>query len=77
MAHRVPGPVRRTYNVRPSTLRFRGLDHNEVRAFLRTLADDLERLDGQIVTLTQENERLRGELEESEARPRRKSPTTR
>jgi DivIVA domain-containing protein len=55
---------RKTFNVR-----FRGLDHNEVRAFLRTLADDLERLDGQIVTLTQENERLRGELEESEARP--------
>ena len=55
---------RKTFNVR-----FRGLDHNEVRAFLRTLADDLERLDSQIVTLTQENERLRGELEESEARP--------
>ena len=31
---------RKTFNVR-----LRGLDHNEVRAFLRTLADDLERLD--------------------------------
>ena len=55
---------RKTFNVR-----LRGLDHNEVRAFLRTLADDLDRLDGQIATLTQENDRLRGELEESEARP--------
>ena len=55
---------RKTFNVR-----LRGLDHNEVRAFLRTLADDIDRLDGQIATLTQENERLRGQLEESEARP--------
>jgi DivIVA domain-containing protein len=59
---------RKTFNVR-----LRGLDHNEVRAFLRTLADDLERLDGeittlngQVTTLTEENERLRGQLEDAQ-----------
>ena len=62
---------RKTFNVR-----LRGLDHNEVRAFLRTLADDLERLDGQITamsgqitTLTEENARLRGQLEDVELSP--------
>jgi len=60
-----PQDVRRkTFNVR-----LRGLDHNEVRAFLRTLADDLERLDQQIATLTHEKDQLRGELEELQATP--------
>jgi DivIVA domain-containing protein len=55
-----PQDVRRkTFNVR-----LRGLDHNEVRAFLRTLADDLERLDKQVATLTHDKDQLRGELEE-------------
>jgi len=60
-----PQDVRRkTFNVR-----LRGLDHNEVRAFLRTLADDLERLDKQVATLTHDKDQLRGELEELQAAP--------
>jgi len=60
-----PQDVRRkTFNVR-----LRGLDHNEVRAFLRTLADDLERLDKQVATLTSQKDQLRDELEEIQARP--------
>lgn len=51
------------------TVRFRGLDRNEVEGFLKLLADDLARLHGQITTVTQENARLRDELRQAEANP--------
>ena len=51
------------------TVRFRGLDRNEVEGFLKLLADDLARLHEQITTLTQENARLRDELRQAEANP--------
>ena len=51
------------------TVRFRGLDRNEVEGFLKLLADDLARLHEQITTVTQENARLRDELRQAEANP--------
>jgi len=51
------------------TVRFRGLDRNEVEGFLKLLADDLARLHEQITTLTQENARLRDELRQAQANP--------
>jgi DivIVA domain-containing protein len=51
------------------TVRFRGLDRNEVEGFLKLLADDLARLHEQITTLTQENARLRDELGQAQANP--------
>jgi len=48
------------------TVRFRGLDPNEVRGFLNVLADDLARLHEQIMTLREDNARLRGELEHAQ-----------
>ena len=51
------------------TVRFRGLDRNEVEGFLKLLADDLARLHGQITAVTQENARLRDELRQAEANP--------
>ena len=44
-------------------VRFRGLDAGEVRGFLNAVADDLTRLHEQITTLTEDNGRLRVELE--------------
>ena len=54
-----PDEVRR----KDFTVRFRGLDANEVRGFLNAVADDLTRLHEQITTLTEDNGRLRVELE--------------
>jgi DivIVA domain-containing protein len=51
------------------TVRFRGLDRNEVEGFLKLLADDLGRLHEQITTLTQENARLRDELGQAQVAP--------
>jgi DivIVA domain-containing protein len=51
------------------TVRFRGLDRSEVLGFLKLLADDLTRLHEQIATLTQENARLRGELQRAQVDP--------
>ena len=50
------------------TVRFRGFDPNEVRGFLNALADDLARLSQQVTTLTEDNGRLRGELERAPER---------
>jgi DivIVA domain-containing protein len=44
------------------TIRFRGYDHGEVRSYLTGLSDDIERIQAQIATLTQDNDWLRGEL---------------
>ena len=48
------------------TVRFRGLDHNEVRGFLNALADDIARLYDQITSLTQDNARLRNDLQQAQ-----------
>jgi cell division initiation protein len=54
-----PDEVRR----KDFTVRFRGFDAGEVRGFLNALADDLARLHEQVTTLTEDNGRLRVELE--------------
>lgn len=51
------------------TVRLRGYDHGEVRAFLTGLSDELERMQAQIATLTQDNEWLRADLEEARSDP--------
>jgi DivIVA domain-containing protein len=51
------------------TVRFRGLDRSEVLGFLKLLADDLTRLHEQIAMLTQENARLREELQRAQVDP--------
>ena len=51
------------------TVRFRGLDRSEVLGFLKLLADDLTRLHEQIAMLTQENARLRDELQRAQVDP--------
>lgn len=51
------------------TVRFRGLDRNEVLGFLKLLADDLARLHEQITTLTQENIRLYEDLRQAQINP--------
>ena len=45
------------------TVRFRGLDPNEVRGFLNALADDLARLYEEVAALTEDNGRLRDDLQ--------------
>ena len=57
-----PDDVRR----KDFTVRFRGLDPNEVRGFLNALADDLARLHEQIMILTDDNTRLRGDLQRAQ-----------
>jgi cell division initiation protein len=47
------------------TVRFRGLDPNEVRGFLNALADDLARLYEEVTALTEDNGRLRDQLQEA------------
>ena len=54
-----PDEVRR----REFTTRFRGLDSNEVRGFLNAVADDLGRHQEQIASLTQDNSRLREQVQ--------------
>jgi DivIVA domain-containing protein len=58
------------------TVRLRGLDPDQVRYFLAGLANDLEGIQAQVATLTQENEALReenqllhSELSEARRRP--------
>jgi DivIVA domain-containing protein len=60
-----PRPPWRPDQVRRQTftVRFRGLDANEVRGVLNAIADDLARLHEQVTTLTEDNGRLRGELQ--------------
>jgi cell division initiation protein len=60
-----PDEVRR----KQFTVRFRGLDPNEVHGFLNALADDLGRLYEQLTTLTQDNTRLRSELQQAQVNP--------
>jgi DivIVA domain-containing protein len=57
-----PEDVRRQH----FTVRFRGLDPYEVRGFLNALADDLARLHEQVTALTDDNGRLRGELQHAQ-----------
>ena len=59
------------------TVRLRGYDHGEVRAYLTGLSDELEQMQAQIATLKhdvaslkQSNEWLRADLEEAQADPR-------
>jgi DivIVA domain-containing protein len=49
------------------TVRLRGVDPGEVRSFLTGLADELEGIQTQVAVLTQENQSLRGRLEEAGA----------
>jgi|SoiMethySBSTD1v2_1073268.scaffolds.fasta_scaffold285864_3 DivIVA domain-containing protein len=49
--------------------RFRGLDAGEVRSFLNALAGDLDVIQAQVTTLTQENRLLHDELEEVRSQP--------
>jgi DivIVA domain-containing protein len=49
--------------------RFRGLDAGEVRSFLNALAGDLDVIQAQVTTLTQENRLLHDELEEARSQP--------
>jgi DivIVA domain-containing protein len=52
------------------TVRLRGVDQDEVRSFLTGLAEEFERIQAQVATLTQQNESLRAELEEARADPK-------
>jgi DivIVA domain-containing protein len=58
-----PQDVRRKH----FSIRFRGIDYDEVRTFLAGLADNLEGLQAQVATVTQENQSLRAQLQESRA----------
>jgi len=60
-----PEDVRR----RNFTVRFRGLDRDEVGGFLKLIADDLARLHEQIEALRRENARLNDELRQSRVDP--------
>jgi DivIVA domain-containing protein len=57
-----PDEVRR----KQFTVRLRGLDPNEVRDFLNLLADDVHRLQEQIVILKRDHTRQRDDLEQSQ-----------
>jgi cell division initiation protein len=57
-----PDEVRR----KQFTVRFRGLDPNEVRGFLNALADDVTRLHDQIATMKRDYTRQRDELEQAQ-----------
>jgi DivIVA domain-containing protein len=58
-----PQDVRRKH----FTARLRGVDYGEVRFFLAGLADEIERLQAQVATLTQANVRLSAEVREARA----------
>jgi cell division initiation protein len=47
------------------TVRLRGVDPGEVRLYLTGIADEIEGIQSQLAVLTQENESLRAQLEES------------
>ncbi len=57
-----PDEVRR----KQFTVRFRGLDPNEVRGFLNALADDVTRLQGDLATVKRERARERDDLEQAQ-----------
>ena len=57
-----PDEVRR----KQFTVRFRGLDPNEVRGFLNALADDVTRLQEELATVKREHTRKRDELEQAQ-----------
>ena len=57
-----PDEVRR----KQFTVRFRGLDPNEVRGFLNALADDVTRLQEELATVKREHTRQRDELEQAQ-----------
>ena len=48
------------------TVRFRGLDPNEVRGFLNLVADDLERLQEQVTAVRRDQMRQRDDLEQAQ-----------
>ena len=48
------------------TVRFRGLDPNEVRGFLNLVADDLERLQRQVTSARRDQMRQRDDLEQAQ-----------
>ena len=48
------------------TVRFRGLDPNEVRGFLNLVADDLERLQEQVTSARRDQMRQRDDLEQAQ-----------
>jgi len=48
------------------TVRFRGLDPNEVRGFLNLVADDLERVQGQVGSMRRDQMRQRDDLEQAQ-----------
>ena len=58
-----PQDVRRKH----FSVRLRGVDYGEVRFFLAGLADELEGLQAQLATLTQENQALGAEVAEARA----------
>ncbi len=58
-----PQDVRRKH----FSVRLRGVDYGEVRFFLAGLADELEGLQAQLATLTQENKALGAEVAEARA----------
>ena len=49
------------------SVRLRGVDPGEVRSFLTGLADELEGIQTQVAVLTQENQALRAQLDETRA----------
>jgi DivIVA domain-containing protein len=70
-----PRPPWRPDQVRRQTftVRFRGLDANEVRGVLNAIADDLARLHEQVTTLTEDNGRLRSALQQAQGELERAS----
>jgi DivIVA domain-containing protein len=48
------------------TVRFRGLDPNEVRGFLNLVADDLERMQEQVAAMRRDQMRQRDDLEQAQ-----------
>ena len=57
-----PDEVRR----KQFTVRFRGLDPNEVRGFLNALADDVARLQEELTAMRRDHTRQRDELEQAQ-----------
>jgi DivIVA domain-containing protein len=57
------------HDVRRKTFsdRLRGYDHGEVRTYLTRLADEIEGIQTQLAVLTQENQALRAQIDETRA----------